>query len=185
MLILVGKSCSGKDTIRNRLVAYHGFKKMVTYTDRPPRRGEKDGEAYHFVSPEEFQQMISAGFFLEWKEYHTVDGVWHYGSSLDDYDKADKKTVVILTPAGYVDFLDRSDKADDHLCVYVYANLNTITERLKKRGDKKEEAERRILKDIEDFKGFEDMAMQIVYNNTGTDIEDVIKRILENKYWED
>ena len=85
MLILVGKSCSGKDTIRNKLVAYHGFKKMVTYTDRPPRRGEKDGEAYHFVSPEEFEQMISTGFFLEWKEYHTVDGVWHYGSALDDY----------------------------------------------------------------------------------------------------
>ena len=129
--------------------------------------------------------MIAAGFFLEWKEYHTVDDVWHYGSALDDYDKADKNTVVILTPAGYVDFLDRSDKADDHLCVYVYSNLNTITERLKKRGDKKEEAERRILKDIEDFKGFEDMAMQIVYNNSGTNIDDVINKILANKYWKD
>ena len=42
-----------------------------------------------------------------------------------------------------------------------------------------------LCKDIEDFKGFEDMAMQIVYNNSGTNIDDVINKILANKYWKD
>ena len=30
----------------------------VSYTTRPPREGEKNGEDYHFISNEEFQEMI-------------------------------------------------------------------------------------------------------------------------------
>ena len=67
MLIICGKSASGKDTIKRELISKHGFKGIVTYTTRPPRKGEQDGVDYHFVSNEEFQMMVNSGFFLEWK----------------------------------------------------------------------------------------------------------------------
>ena len=41
-----GKMCSGKDTVVKRLIN-KGFKKVVTYTTRPKRRGETDGVDYH------------------------------------------------------------------------------------------------------------------------------------------
>ena len=53
MLILVGKSSSGKDTIQKELIKL-GYTPIVNYTTRPPRIGEVDGIAYHFVTQEEF-----------------------------------------------------------------------------------------------------------------------------------
>lgn len=185
MLIICGKSASGKDTIKRELISKHGFKGIVTYTTRPPRKGEQDGVDYHFVSNEEFQMMVNSGFFLEWKEYDTVNGTWYYGSALNDYDGATKNTVVILTPSGYLDFLNRSGNSENHLCIYLYANLATIRKRLKSRGDNKEEAERRISKDNEDFREFSNIAHKIVYNNDGAKTKDVVEKILSDKYWEE
>ena len=49
---IMGKSASGKDTIFKRLVQDESLclKTIVSYTTRPMREGEKDGEEYHFVS---------------------------------------------------------------------------------------------------------------------------------------
>ena len=54
-----------------------------------------------------------------------------------------------------------------------------MKKRLSKRGDDTKEVERRIKSDLEDFKNFESEADKIVYNNDGTDISGVIKKILD------
>jgi guanylate kinase len=41
----------------------------VSATTRAPREGEKDGEAYHFVTQDRFREMISQEEFLEFAEY--------------------------------------------------------------------------------------------------------------------
>ncbi len=40
MIILLGKTASGKDTILNRLAENYSYKKLITYTTRPMRKGE-------------------------------------------------------------------------------------------------------------------------------------------------
>jgi guanylate kinase len=40
----------------------------VSCTTRPPRRGEKEGRDYFFVSRERFRRMIGRGEFVEWAE---------------------------------------------------------------------------------------------------------------------
>jgi guanylate kinase len=40
----------------------------VSYTTRSPRVGEKEGEDYHFVSPDRFREMVARDEFLEWAE---------------------------------------------------------------------------------------------------------------------
>ena len=102
-------------------------------------------------------------------------------SANEDYEKADAKTVVILTPKGYRDFINKTNIS--HKSFYIYANNKTIRNRVKLRGDNKEEAERRIAQDNEDFKGIENDVLRIVYNNEGTCIDDVINKII--KYAED
>ena len=51
LIVLMGKSASGKDTIYKLLLADKSLKlrQLVPYTTRPRRVGEIEGEAYHFV----------------------------------------------------------------------------------------------------------------------------------------
>ena len=51
IICLLGKSCSGKDTIYKKLLADEslGLVPFVTYTTRPMRAGEQEGREYHFT----------------------------------------------------------------------------------------------------------------------------------------
>ena len=100
IIVLAGKSASGKNFVAKKLEK-HGYETIVTYTTRSKRKGEKQDITYHFISDEEFKQKIDEGFFAEWKSYITNEGVWYYGSSLEDIENADDKSVIIFTPDGY------------------------------------------------------------------------------------
>lgn len=178
MIALIGKTASGKTLIREKLIR-RGYSGIITYTSRPVRKGEKQ-DVYHFISEEEFKQKIDDNFFAEYKTYDTVFGKWYYGSALEDLENADDKSIIILTPDGYRDIVDKLSKKP--ISIYIYANNSTIKKRLRKRGDNKDEAQRRIDHDNEDFKGVENMVDKIVYNNNGTNIDDVVDKIL--KYME-
>ena len=176
LIVLCGKTCSGKTTIADILSSDYGYKKIVTYTSRPPRQGEIDGYTYHFITDEEFHKKIKEGFFLEYKSYTVADGsIWFYGSPKEEFYN-DENSVIILTPDGYEDFLKLNIP---HKSIYIYANIDTIKERLISRGDDKAEAQRRIEHDNRDFKGLEYKVNDIVYNNKGEDINNVVSKIIE------
>jgi len=71
VVILSAPSGGGKTTIAQRLLrerpADLGY--SVSATTRPPRPGEQDGQAYHFLSRAEFERRRAAGEFLECAEY--------------------------------------------------------------------------------------------------------------------
>ena len=46
------------------------LRRVVTCTTRSPRLGEEAGEAYHFLTPEEFAAKLNAGGFLESATVH-------------------------------------------------------------------------------------------------------------------
>lgn len=180
--VIIGRTASGKDTIVSKLTK-SGYKRIVTYTSRPMRKKEKNGETYHFVTKKEFERLISSGFFAEWRSYDTIDGVWYYGSSVDSYD-TDEDRIIILNPDGFRQ-IKKILNTENIKSIYIYSNIKTIRNRLKKRGDKKEEAERRIEHDLIDFKGLENEVDKIVYNNEDDNLNDVVQKILsyitENK----
>lgn len=182
--VIIGRTNSGKDLIVSKLVQF-GYKHIVTYTTRPPRKDEKEGENYHFITTnEEFERLISLNFFAEWRSYNTVDGIWYYGSSVESYKLNNEDKIIILNPDGFRQ-IKKILNTENIKSIYVYSNIETIKNRLKKRGDKKEEAERRIEHDLIDFKGLENEVDKIVYNNMGDDINDVVQKIIsyieENK----
>lgn len=183
MIVLIGKTASGKDTILRKLVDEYGYHKLVTYTTRPMRKKEKQDIDYHFISEKDFLKKVDSGFFLEYRKYITDDGVWYYGSAVSDYKKADEKTIVILTPSG-LDclkiLLNRNGIDINNITsLYIYANDNTIKERLKKRGDKLKESDRRISTDRRDFSNATNIVDRIFYNNKSNNIDDVTKSIHE------
>ena len=79
LLVLVGCSASGKDTVMNRLVKEFDVKPVISYTTRPTRNCEQDGREYHFVTEEEFERMKNNDKFIETRVYKTVKGNWYYG----------------------------------------------------------------------------------------------------------
>jgi guanylate kinase len=79
LLVISGPSGSGKSSLMKEILqeisdAYFS----ISSTTRAIREGEKDGVNYHFISKEEFENDIDAGFFLEWAKVHDN----YYGTSL-------------------------------------------------------------------------------------------------------
>jgi guanylate kinase len=70
LIVISGPSGVGKDTVIKRLLELDpNLTYSVSYTTRPPRKGEVDGVNYHFVSRPEFERLIAAGAFLEYATY--------------------------------------------------------------------------------------------------------------------
>lgn len=174
MLILIGKTSSGKNLIRDVLQKKYEYKPIVTYTSRPMRKGEKQDITYHFISKEDFEQKIENGFFTEWKKYDTNKGTWYYGTALEDCINSSYKDVIILTPEGAIDVINSGVQC---VVIYVYSNIDTIRKRLALRGDDKNECERRIKADNVDFKDADMLSERIIYNNFNDDIETVTSNI--------
>jgi len=70
-MIMVASSPSGggKTTIVNDLLkTVEGIKRSISHTTRAPRKEEKEGEDYIFISDEEFRFNIEKDKFLEWEQ---------------------------------------------------------------------------------------------------------------------
>lgn len=172
MLVLLGKTASGKDSVMRALCKKYGYKKVVTYTTRPMRKGEVNGKTYHYILKEEFLKKVDEGFFFEYKKYKRVYGDWYYGAAKDDLEH--DCAAIILTPAGFKEYLENYNGVIHS--VYLDVCNETIQKRLIKRGDDPEEAKRRLEHDNEDFFGVESMA-DLVIRNEGRSIESVAEDI--------
>ena len=120
MLVLSSPSGAGKTTIARKLLEQHpGIEISVSHTTRKMRKGERDGQDYHFVSHDTFTKMRDHGEFLEWavvfdNYYGTTrkpveealaagrdvlfDVDWQGAASLRDKARDDVVTVFILPP---------------------------------------------------------------------------------------
>lgn len=69
LFIISAPSGCGKTTLCKRLLADDlGLVHSVSVTTRPPRKEERPGIDYRFVSKKEFEDMIANGEFLEYEE---------------------------------------------------------------------------------------------------------------------
>lgn len=69
LLIVAAPSGGGKTSLVNALLESDSRLALsVSHTTRGPRRGEKDGEHYHFVSAREFGKLAGENAFVEHAE---------------------------------------------------------------------------------------------------------------------
>ena len=82
---IMGKSSSGKDTIYRKLQESENLKlgRLVLYTTRPIRDGEKEGQEYHFVDEAKYFEFNKAEKVIEARTYQTVYGPWTYFTADD------------------------------------------------------------------------------------------------------
>lgn len=155
IIVLVGKTASGKTTVANELCENHGYKRIITYTTRPMRENEEQDVDYHFISDEQFNEMVENNEFTEYKRYDTAHGVWSYGSVItSEQELSDDCYVIILTPQG---LRDLSKKMSQYIAFYLNVSFESQLKRLKKRGDEEQQIIKRLINDAKDFENVLDI----------------------------
>ena len=179
IIVLLGASGSGKSTLEHELATHHGFEKIVSYTTRKQRENEENGKDYYFIDNETFNEILSRNLFAEHDEYSQNR---LYGTLKSDY--LDGNKVAVLTPNGLRQ-LKKSCSTDNIFTILVEANLGTRVKRYidrcgvdKFNFDDKNEIAARVERDYGMFLGLEKEVDLVVNNDEGTNIEDIIKKIL-------
>ena len=92
-IVIAAPSGSGKTTIVNKLLNEKnlGLCFSISATSRKPRKNEKNGENYFFISKEEFIKRISNDEFVEWEEVYR--GVF-YGTLFSELKNAKEKNLI-------------------------------------------------------------------------------------------
>ena len=92
-IIAAPSGCGKTSLVKALLENSKNLAVSVSHTTRKPRKGEIDGENYHFVSNETFEQMISNNDFLEYAE---VFGNMYGTAKTNIYEKLDSNISIIL-----------------------------------------------------------------------------------------
>lgn len=158
IFLLMGKSTSGKDTIYKELIKNEklGLDKVVPYTTRPMRDGEKDGVQYFFKKENEYLELKLQGKIIEERTYYTHYGEWRY-FTVDDgqINLKDGNYLVIGTLESYCYIRDYFGK-ENVVPLLIDVEAKIRLRRAMAREDKQEHPKydemcRRFLADEEDF----------------------------------
>lgn len=78
LFIVSAPSGAGKTTLCQAMTRFFpDLYYSISYTTRPPRPGDREGEDYYFVTKAEFLAMVARGDFAEWAEIYG----YYYGTS--------------------------------------------------------------------------------------------------------
>ena len=139
LVILSGVSGAGKDTIKKELIKrMENVETLPSYTSRPIRPGDIDGETYHFVTKEEFEQMIRNGEFYEYDIHHNH----YYGVSkkiLNDKLKNKKIIVKDVDVNGTKNLIKLLQNDTKIITIFLRVPKDILRKRLEQREDKPDE----------------------------------------------
>ena len=137
IIIFAAPSGSGKSTIINQVMSDEeeelNLHFSISATSRPPRGKEKNGVEYFFLSPEEFEQKIAQGAFVEYEEVYPGR---YYGTLKSQVDKqlaAGENVVFDVDVNGAMRIKEMyKDRA---LSIFIQPpSLDVLKERLESRG---------------------------------------------------
>ncbi len=142
--IISAPSGSGKSTLVNELLRLvPGLDFSISYTTRPPRGSEQNGKQYHFVSREEFEQMIRDDEFLE---HASVYGTNYYGTARRFLREAEQKGNDLLLDIDVQGAAQIKQKLPEAISIFVLPpDRKTLEWRLRKRGEDSDETIHRRL----------------------------------------
>ena len=137
IIIFAAPSGSGKSTIINQVMSDEeeelNLHFSISATSRPTRGKEKNGVEYFFLSPEEFEQKIAQGAFVEYEEVYPGR---YYGTLKSQVDKqlaAGENVVFDVDVNGAMRIKEMyKDRA---LSIFIQPpSLDVLRERLESRG---------------------------------------------------
>lgn len=181
---LMGKSASGKDTIYKKLRDQaEGLKTVALYTTRPIREGEKEGEEYFFVDRERFEELYKSGKVIEYRDYHTVHGLWTYFTVDAGQFHLDRESYLMIGTLESYEKMQNYFGTDTMIPVYIEVEDGERLARALARERQQEKPKyaemcRRFLTDTEDFAEEKLQKLGISHRYENHDVDKTVKEIL-------
>ena len=162
--LIVGRSGSGKDTVVDYLCKHYGYKRIVSYTTRPPRNAQ---DKHIFVTDEEFDRLKNIVAYTEYNGYR-------YCATAEQVEDAD---LYIIDPAG-VEYFKRLYKGNKGVKVIglLVADLLALR-RMLNRGDSLKQVSERCQNDRIIFSNLPSICDCLI--NADCELPEVAKRINE------
>ncbi len=165
LFVLSAPSGTGKDSVINALKEQGmDFYVVASVTTRAPRPGESEGNPYHFVSQEAFEQLIKDDELLE---YANVHGNW-YGqprSPIRNNLRAGRDVLLKIDVQGAATVRKKVPQA-----IFIFlvpASLQELAERLATRQTETEAERQRRLADAQNELAQKDRYYYVVVNRQG------------------
>lgn len=177
LIVVSAPSGAGKTSLCERALRdYPQLEDVITYTTRPKRPNEKEGDPYHFVTNDKFTSLKNQGFFIEWaivhnNQYgtpkHVFSDAWERGKHLImDVDVQGAATLRMVFPDATFVFI-------------VPPSIDELRNRLMKRdGEKAKDLELR-LKNAEIEMGHAQYFEHKIVNENFDKAFDQFKKIIE------
>ncbi len=184
---IMGKSCTGKDTIFKRLKENESLnlKTVLLYTTRPIRLKETQGKEYNFVTTEELNEFENKSKIIERRDYNTAHGVWSYFTADDGQINLIKDNYLMIGTLESYEKIKEYYGEDNVYPIYIEVDDETRIERALKREKKQPEPKfqemcRRFLADSEDFsdKHIKDQNINKRYKNI--ELEKCLREIVKD-----
>lgn len=144
VFIVSAPSGSGKSTIVGRVLREDpALLFSISYTTRPPRGKEKQGESYHFIAREEFEERLARDEFLE----HARVFENYYGTHRGYLDRAKSEGLDLMLDIDVQGASQLKSRIPDAVSIFILAPSRQILERrLRARGEDPEEVIQRRLR---------------------------------------
>lgn len=146
-----GLSGSGKDTIANYIRDTYDIKLICSATTRPMRDYETNGVEHIFLTDEEADKRLDTEQILAYT-YNEETGIRYFAT---EADLVDDIMIYIINPDG-IRWFNENVKGIEMISIYVDLDVNTIYERLEKRGDDMNVAKKRIESELEEHLSYRD-----------------------------
>lgn len=186
-IIFSAPSGAGKTTLVRHLMSKPalalGF--SVSATTRQPRKGEKDGVDYHFLSNEDFAEKVTNGEFVEHEEVY--EGL-SYGTLCNEVERLWRDG---RTPLFDVDVVGgqtlKAVFGDSALSIFVMPpSMLALEDRLRSRGTEDEAAlEKRIAKSQQEMEAATAFDLRLVNDDLDMakqEAEDMVGDFLERAF---
>lgn len=135
LVILSGVSGAGKDTVKKELIKrMETLETLPSFTSRPMREGDIEGQTYNFVTREEFEKMIQQKEFYEYDIHHNE----YYGTSrklLNDKIKSGKIIVKDIEVNGTEHLKELLKKDTKVVTIFLRVPKEELKKRLEARVD--------------------------------------------------
>lgn len=137
--LIVGASGSGKSTI-GKILEEQGIPQLVSFTTRQKRKGEIDGQDYHFITQEKLE-ALSEKSIAEISEYN---GNYYGLTKREVSDKLDefREVYFVTNEDGAKQIIDMYP--EDTIVFWLNVTIETMVERMRARGDEEEDILSRV-----------------------------------------
>lgn len=182
LFILAAPSGAGKSSLIKALLEKHDtadaypMQVSVSHTTRAPRPGEVDGVHYHFVSRQQFEELIELGVFFEWAE---VFGNY-YGTSRVTIEQTLHQGVDVFLDIDWQGARQVKKLLPDACGIFILPpSTAVLKERLNKRGQDSEDViAARMQEAVSEMSHYDEFDYVLVNDDFATalgDLESVVR----------